>query len=649
MSVARFLQIFLLAALLAVPLTAHGAWGADESLEDLLTGLTYDDPKPAIKALAASQDEKAKAAAAALAKGALFVRLEDNAVVIGEKDGDQYVVTNALTGDIEAMAAPDELKPIVLDAESKALLGANAGAAPVDAGPFDFATGVNALKADDFEAKGKAIDRLTELADPRAIPVFRALADGRLFIRKSDGALVIGDASGNDVRLTLATTLEPAGIVAPGDLDVVFVNNNLRSVLRESVGRLGLLSDDAATRRRAANALLDGITPDAVALLRKAWEKETDGGVKQAMALALAAADVTDPDKAKRLLAVGVLSGSTDLRVRSLLQARLGQEQDPDVKAAITKAFDSMQTKIKLLGYAENLVQGISLGSVLLLAAVGLAITFGVMGIINMAHGEMIMLGAYSAYVTQEFFRSFLPPSWLGAYLIVALPVAFLVAGCIGIIIERGVIRFLYGRPLETLLATFGVSLVLQQAVRTIFSPLNRSVATPEWMSGSIEINAVFALTWNRLTIMLFMLVVFALLMAVLRYTRLGLEVRAVAQNRAMARAIGVRGNRVDALTFGLGSGIAGVAGVALSQLTNVGPNLGQAYIVDSFMVVVFGGVGNLWGTLLAGLGLGVANKFLEPWAGAVMAKILVLVFIIVFIQKRPRGLFPQRGRAAEG
>ncbi|MEQ8663857.1 MAG: urea ABC transporter permease subunit UrtB, partial [Gammaproteobacteria bacterium] len=332
--------------------------------------------------------------------------------------------------------------------------------------------------------------------------------------------------------------------------------------------------------------------------------------------------------------------GSSDLLAAIVEDDAMPRTTRRDAASALA----SIEQRIRFYELVQTIFFGLSMGSVLVLAAIGLAITFGVMGVINMAHGELIMLGAYTTYVVQLAL-----PGHLGWSLALAVPAAFVVSALVGIAIERGVIRFLYGRPLETLLATFGVSLVLQQAVRTIFSPLNRSVATPDWMSGSIEINAVLSLTWNRISILLFMLVVFALLMAVLRYTRLGLEVRAVAQNRAMARAIGVRGNRVDALTFGLGSGVAGVAGVALSQLTNVGPNLGQSYIVDSFMVVVFGGVGNLWGTLLAGLGLGVANKFLEPWAGAVMAKILVLVFIIVFIQKRPRGLFPQRGRAAEG
>jgi urea transport system permease protein len=291
----------------------------------------------------------------------------------------------------------------------------------------------------------------------------------------------------------------------------------------------------------------------------------------------------------------------------------------------------------------ETLFFGLSMGSVLVLVATGLAITFGVMGVINMAHGELMMLGAYTTYVVQTAM-----PSHIGASILVAIPAAFVVAGVAGILIERSVIRHLYGRPLETLLATFGVSLVLQQGVRSVFSALNRSVVTPQWMSGTFQINEALGITYNRLYIILFTLLVFSLLLVVLKRTRLGLSIRAVAQNRGMARAMGVRSEWVDAMTFGLGSGIAGVAGVALSQLTNVGPNLGQAYIIDSFMVVVFGGVGNLWGTLIGGLSMGVVNKLLEPFAGAVLAKIAVLVALILFIQRRPSGLFPQTGRAAE-
>ena len=315
----------------------------------------------------------------------------------------------------------------------------------------------------------------------------------------------------------------------------------------------------------------------------------------------------------------------------------------PTVRRRAAEAVRRIDSSRSLYSGVETLFFGLSLGSVLVLVAIGLAITFGVMGVINMAHGELMMLGAYTTYVVQT-----LMPNHLDWSIPVAIPAAFVVAGLAGVLLERTIIRFLYGRPLETLLATFGVSLVLQQLVRSVFSANNRAVATPAWMSGTLQINEALAITFNRLYIVVFTLVVFGLLLLVLRRTRLGLEIRAVSQNRAMARAMGIRSEWVDALTFGLGSGIAGVAGVALSQLTNVGPNLGQAYIIDSFMVVVFGGVGNLWGTLIGGMSLGVVNKLLEPYAGAVLGKILVLVALILFIQRRPRGLFPQTGRAAE-
>jgi urea transport system permease protein len=281
-----------------------------------------------------------------------------------------------------------------------------------------------------------------------------------------------------------------------------------------------------------------------------------------------------------------------------------------------------------------------------LLAAIGLAITFGVMGVINMAHGEMVMLGAYTTFVVQELIR-FHNPALFDYSLAIAVPLAFIVAGLVGIAVERTIIRFLYGRPLETLLATWGLSLILQQAVRTAFGPTNKEVGNPSWMSGAFDVGGM-TITYNRLWIIIFTLVVFAALLGLLRFTRFGLEMRAVTQNRAMAASMGIRTGRIDALTFGLGSGIAGIAGVALSQIDNVSPNLGQSYIIDSFMVVVFGGVGNLWGTLVGAFSLGLANKFLEPFAGAVLGKIAILVLIILFIQKRPRGLFALKGRAVE-
>jgi urea transport system permease protein len=318
----------------------------------------------------------------------------------------------------------------------------------------------------------------------------------------------------------------------------------------------------------------------------------------------------------------------------------------PAVAKAAADAIGSIESNLAIWTALQNAWYGLSLGSVLLLAAIGLAITFGVMGVINMAHGEMVMLGAYTTFVVQEVIRA-KNPSLFDYSLAIAVPLAFMVAGSIGILIERGIIRFLYGRPLETLLATWGLSLILQQGVRTAFGPTNKDVGTPSWMSGSFDLGHL-TITYNRLWIIVFTLLIFMGLLALLRFTRFGLEMRAVTQNRAMAASMGIRTSRIDALTFGLGSGIAGLAGVALSQIDNVSPNLGQGYIIDSFMVVVFGGVGNLWGTLVGAFTLGIANKFLEPYAGAVLGKIAILVLIILFIQKRPRGLFALRGRAAE-
>jgi urea transport system permease protein len=320
--------------------------------------------------------------------------------------------------------------------------------------------------------------------------------------------------------------------------------------------------------------------------------------------------------------------------------------QDDAIKLAVADGLEKIDYNLKLWGYGQNIWQGLSLGSVLLLAAIGLAITFGVMGVINMAHGELVMIGAYTTFFVQEIIRTH-APGLFDASLFIAAPLAFLTAGFIGICIERGVVRFLYGRPLETLLATWGVSLILQQAVRSIFGPNNREVGNPSFMSGAFELGGL-TITWNRLWIIIFALAIFVFLLFVMKRTLLGLQMRAVTQNRAMAADMGIRTGWVDAMTFGLGAGIAGLAGVALSQIDNVSPNLGQSYIVDSFMVVVFGGAGNLWGALAGAFTLGIANKFLEPFSGAVLAKVLVLIFIILFIQKRPRGLFALKGRAVD-
>jgi urea transport system permease protein len=387
-----------------------------------------------------------------------------------------------------------------------------------------------------------------------------------------------------------------------------------------------------------------------LALLRRQLPVETSPAVRKEINIALALSALDGSDRAARLAAIATLRSSVSQDVRNRLALLLDKgsdgsyaEKDEQVRKAAAAAVGTIDGWRAFYSGIQTLFFGLSLGSVLVLIAIGLAITFGVMGVINMAHGELMMLGAYTTYVVQT-----LMPGHIAISILAAIPAAFIVAGLAGVLMERTIIRFLYGRPLETLLATFGVSLVLQQSVRSVFSALNRSVITPEWMSGSLRLNDALELTWNRLYIVIFALLVFAVIVTVLKRTRIGLDIRAVSQNRTMAKAMGIRTEWVDAMTFGLGSGIAGVAGVALSQLTNVGPDLGQSYIIDSFMVVVFGGVGNLWGSLIGGLSMGVVNQLLEPVAGAVLAKILVLIALILFIQARPRGLFPQAGRAAE-
>ncbi|MFB9886733.1 urea ABC transporter permease subunit UrtB [Balneatrix alpica] len=501
------------------------------------------------------------------------------------------------------------------------------------------------LEQRDFERLGQGVDAIAASGAPHSETLLTALLEGELYHRKQDGRVVFGQGKqGSELRVADALAPEQSQVLGKRELKKIGINNSLRSRIRAQRAALNLHHPAAEVREQAVLRLMDSLDADTRTLLSERYASESSRRVQQAMQMVLALAQLEEGDDFARLQAIGLLREHYYPQVRAALAKQAANPQaSAQVQQAAASALTAIEHKAELYAMGETLFFGLSLGSVLVLAAIGLAVTFGVMGVINMAHGELMMLGAYTTYVIQQ-----LLPQALEYSLLLAVPAAFVVAALVGVAIERGVIRFLYGRPLETLLATFGISLVLQQLVRSIFSPLNRSVESPSWMSGTWELNPLFALTLNRLYILAFCLLVFALLFWVLRYTRLGLQVRAVSQNRQMARAMGIRSARVDMLTFALGSGIAGVAGVALSQLTNVGPNLGQAYIVDSFMVVVFGGVGNLWGTLVAGLSLGVANKVMEPYAGAVLAKILVLVFIILFIQKRPRGLFPQKGRAAE-
>jgi len=501
-------------------------------------------------------------------------------------------------------------------------------------------------QAKSFKDTEQVVAALAATGDPAAARVLDALSEGNVSVRKADQAVFIVSERAGKASLFDPLTGEAAGEAASGELAKVKVNNGLRRTIRDALAALTLGSPDAAVRLQAARTMF--ATPDAGAIgaLDAAIGKETDPAVKRAMVEARAAAVLSsDLPEADKLAAIDVVAARGDRAAMALL-ASYEARAEGALKGAADGAIGRIRSSLELWNAAQNIWYGISLGSVLLLAAIGLAITFGVMGVINMAHGEMVMLGAYTTFVVQEVIRTRYPGLFDWS-LAIALPLAFLVAGGVGLVIERGLIRFLYGRPLETLLATWGVSLVLQQGVRSIFGPTNREVGNPSWMSGSFDLGQM-AITWNRLWIVAFALAVFAALLYVFNRTPWGLQMRAVTQNRRMASSMGIRTPWIDAMTFALGSGIAGIAGVALSQVDNVSPDLGQGYIIDSFMVVVFGGVGNLWGTLVGALSLGVLNKFLEPYAGAVLGKILVLVLIILFIQKRPRGLFALKGRAVE-
>ena len=499
----------------------------------------------------------------------------------------------------------------------------------------------DALNTKSYDQKARAIESIVQHHPPEAIAALKALLEGQLYIASKNENLFIMREVDDDYEFTPLFEGEVVTQARKRGFKKIRINNRIRILIHQSLASMQLQHADAAVRFAAMQELLKQPDPETAALVATMIPDEDDPGVLKAMRTLLAVNQLENGNEIAQGQAIETLSQSLN---PSALNALLSyQAPNKALEKKARAAIRKINGQKDLYAKAETVFFGLSLGSVLALSAIGLAITFGVMGVINMAHGELMMIGAYTTYVIQ-----LLMPDHIGASIIVAIPAAFVVAALVGIAIERGVIRHLYGRPLETLLATFGISLILQQVVRSIFSPLNRSVETPQWMSGVWQFNEVFALTWNRFYIILFSLAVFVALIMVMRKTTLGLQVRAVSQNRTMARAMGVRSEWVDALTFGLGSGIAGMAGVALSLLTNVGPNLGQSYIIDSFMVVVFGGVGNLWGTLIAGMSLGVINKLLEPWVGAVLAKILVLIFIILFIQKRPKGLFPQRGRAAE-
>ncbi len=496
-----------------------------------------------------------------------------------------------------------------------------------------------------FNIKKQGLEALVESGHPKTVELLEGVVNGTLRYLRTEKKLVWQRQSSEGLIAIDALADDELGLFSKRKFKRITVNNKLRSDIRSRLAGLQLDNPDPQVRLNAVQKLMadDEISDVQLESIATRIDSESDQPTKDAMALVLSLAKLRDPQEDVRLAALDSVKNSMTPQVRQRVAALASSDESARVREVATSIQTRIERRISNWSKVETIFFGLSLGSVMVLAAIGLAITFGVMGVINMAHGELIMLGAYTTYLMQQ-----LMPGQPGYALLLSIPAAFVLTGLVGIVIERSVIRFLYGRPLETLLATFGISLILQQFVRTTISAQNVAVVTPEFLSGVWQLNEALSLTLNRVYIFGFCLVVFAVLLMVVRFTSLGLHVRAVSQNRDMARAIGIRSGRVDALTFGLGAGIAGLAGVALSQLSNVGPNMGQAYIVDSFLVVVFGGVGNLWGTLISGLSLGVINKLIEPWAGAVLAKILLLVFIILFIQKRPRGLFPQKGRAAE-
>ncbi|MDI1236925.1 MAG: urea ABC transporter permease subunit UrtB [Polaromonas sp.] len=512
---------------------------------------------------------------------------------------------------------------------------------------FFIAAGAHALSADEVkgmtlgetEARVEALARAAASPDDKTAAFIQALADDAVKVA-GDKVFVIKDDKGYD-------PVTGAELPVPADAEEVINNNLMRGELDNALAALKLFSKEEKVRAEAIKTLAGGADESRLPLIEKAWAAEAVPALKNQLEMVRATILLSSSDKARRMEAAARLSGSNNPISKTVLIARLSEEEDPEVKSALQASLRKVESALAWGDKLGAIFSGISLGSILLLVALGLAITYGLMGVINMAHGELMMIGAYATYVVQGLFQTYLPGlfDW---YLLAAVPVAFLASALTGAALERGVIRFLYGRPLETLLATWGISLMLQQAVRSLFGAQNVGVENPVWMSGGVQVLGNLSLPYNRLVIIGFAVAVLLAMAWLISKTRLGLFVRGVTQNRPIASCMGVNTARVDTYAFALGSGIAGLAGCALSQVGNVGPDLGQGYIVDAFMVVVLGGVGQLAGTVYAAMGLGILNKFLEGWTGAVLAKIAVLVLIIIFIQKRPQGIFAMKGRSAE-
>ncbi|MEY4139433.1 MAG: hypothetical protein RLZZ371_1615 [Pseudomonadota bacterium] len=497
----------------------------------------------------------------------------------------------------------------------------------------------NAISAGDTDARIEALGKALSHADASTAVFLQAMADDAVKL-VAGKAIMVKENKGIDPASGAELTL-------PADAEDVINNNRMRGEIDSALAALKLYSKDDKVRMAAVQQMQNDADPGKLPLIEQALKTEQNPQIKDQLALVRAAALLGSTDKAQRMEAAALLASGAQSNTKTVLLAHLQSESDGEVKAALGKALREVESRLAWGDKLGAVFSGISLGSILLLVALGLAITYGLMGVINMAHGELMMIGAYATYVVQGLFQRYLPGAF-DWYLLAAVPVAFMASALMGAALERSVIRFLYGRPLETLLATWGISLMLMQLVRTLFGAQNVGVENPSWMSGGVQVLGNLSLPFNRLVIIGFALFVLGSVAWLIGKTRLGLFVRGVTQNRPIASCMGVNTARIDTYAFALGSGIAGLAGCALSQIGNVGPDLGQGYIVDAFMVVVLGGVGQLAGTVYAALGLGVLNKFLEGWAGAVLAKIAVLIFIIIFIQKRPQGIFAMKGRSAE-
>ncbi len=499
------------------------------------------------------------------------------------------------------------------------------------------------LDTKDFNSKIKVIEEISKNESNLNLLALKSILNGKLFIRKSDKKILIIDIKNRKYHAYDFFENKELGVLKKRKLKKIKINNNIRNILSNKIGLIQITRGNKNEKIEAILDILKEGDTETLKIINLGLSKEEDKDIVRLFDMAKDSIIARYGADNEKIEAIKRLSGSTNNDIVNILRSIIDDTSTNNyIKIEAKKALSKSLKNIQINNIFKTIFFGLSLGSVLLLAAIGLAITFGVVGVINMAHGELIMIGAYCTYVVQQ-----LIPNNLSISIFISIPVAFLLTGLVGILIERLVVKNLYGRPLETLLATFGISLILQQTVRSIFSPLNKTVYSPEWMSGITSIGGL-ELTNNRLIIIIFTLLVFLIVIYVLKRTTFGLHMRAVTQNRKMASAMGINTKKIDMFTFAFGSGVAGVAGVALSQITNVGPNLGQNYIIDSFMVVVFGGVGNLFGTLIGAFGLGLGNKIIEPYVGAIVSKIFILLFIIAFIQFRPKGLFTVKGRSAD-